>query len=217
MNTLNFDLQVQLAEYLYHNYQDGFGLLLNINKNIYSALLYTSRKYRTNTIRFALKLSLENSYSENVKILVDIISEYYKRFNINPIHIKLNNYNYLNSLFNSMDNIDDLSKLLFLFNDILIGNTFIDRANYIDVIKNAIIMNKCDLAKFLIDNQHIFVDNNSTIMFNDLLMYNGRDISHFVKNCSNYIFSMPVTSVNQRIGYNSLFKLPTKISDLDKL
>ena len=54
ISNLNYDLKLQLADYLYNNYPRVLDALIKIDENLYPAILYTLRKYRNTDLEFQI-------------------------------------------------------------------------------------------------------------------------------------------------------------------
>lgn len=89
---LNYDLNLQLSDYLYQHYQLAFIKLINLDKNIYPFVLYTLRKQRY--------ILTESEYLIMTNIIMGKdLGRGLVEYNINIIskyHIMINpKYNYL--------------------------------------------------------------------------------------------------------------------------
>ena len=66
---INFDLQLQLSNYLYNNYPSVLEKLSTINKDLYSAILYTLRKYRKTDLKVVVELHDKNNIVQNLSLI----------------------------------------------------------------------------------------------------------------------------------------------------
>ncbi|MBY9021939.1 MAG: hypothetical protein KGD67_12860, partial [Candidatus Lokiarchaeota archaeon] len=71
MNLLNFDLQLQLADYLLRYYPNSLSKLIDINSDFYPVILYILRKYRytVNVLKFIGYIKNDLNIIINLKTL----------------------------------------------------------------------------------------------------------------------------------------------------
>ena len=171
MNNLNFDLQLQLSEYLLNYKPIEWLQLVNLDKKFYTAALYTLRKNRVindinlSEIQYAtmyIQKFIEYNDFTYAKILFDIIYDYNvdndttKKYKL-TINMDDNVINFIDSMIDYDDN-DDVDKFEFMLDIINSENHRIDPNIYFNLIYKAEHNNKPKIAQLLHRGGMIYMD-----------------------------------------------------------
>lgn len=124
MDSLNFDLKLQLAEYLFNHYENTLTKLQTIDKEFFPTLLFILRKYR----------NLYSISNNNIQYyILDKSKPYFKQYNTNRLvrnktGLSLRDTNHL-----SLDDLERIAISLFepkYFDD---GEEYYDEDSLIDI------------------------------------------------------------------------------------